>query len=37
MEIEHAILRMFWWPWIVLASLAASIHPIGHMFKEVGA
>jgi hypothetical protein len=28
---EHAILRMFWWLWIVLASLATLIHLIWHM------
>ena len=34
---EHAILRMFWWLWIVLAGLAASIHLIWHMVKGFGA
>lgn len=34
---EHAILRMFWWLWIVLASLAAFIHLIWHMVKGSGA
>ena len=33
---EHAILRMFWWLWIVLASLAALIHLIWHMIKGFG-
>lgn len=33
---EHAILRMFWWLWIVLASLAASIHLGWHMVKGFG-
>ena len=28
---EHAILRMFWWLWIALASLAALIHLIWHL------
>jgi hypothetical protein len=28
---EHAILRMFWWLWIALASLAAAIHLGWHM------
>lgn len=30
---EHAILRMFWWLWIALASLAASIHVGWHIVK----
>jgi hypothetical protein len=34
---EHAILQMFWWLWIVLASLAASIHLIWHIVKGFGA
>ena len=34
---EHAILRMFWWLWIVLASLAALIHVIWHVVKGFGA
>lgn len=33
---EHAILRMFWWPWIVLGSLAALIHLIWHVVKGFG-
>ena len=33
---EHAILRMFWWLWIVLASLAALIHLIWHMVIGFG-
>jgi hypothetical protein len=28
---EHAILRMFWWLWIILASLAALIHLGWHL------
>ena len=28
---EHAVLRMFWWLWIVLASLAALIHIGWHL------
>jgi hypothetical protein len=27
---EHAILRMFWWLWIVLAGAAATIHLVWH-------
>ncbi len=34
---EHAILRMFWWLWIVLASLAALIHLGWHLIKGLGA
>jgi len=34
---EHSILRMFWWLWIVLASLAALIQLIWHVVKNVGA
>src|SRR5450631_2467598 len=34
---EHAILRMFWWLWIVLASLAALIHLIWHLVNGFGA
>ena len=34
---EHAILRMFWWLWIVLASLAALILLIWHLVKGFGA
>ena len=34
---EHAILRMFWWLWIVLASLAALGHLIWHMVNGFGA
>jgi len=33
---EHAILRMFWWLWIVLASVAALIHLTWHLFKGLG-
>jgi hypothetical protein len=33
---EHAILRMFWWLWIALASLAALIHLAWHMVKGFG-
>jgi hypothetical protein len=33
---EHAILRMFWWLWIVLGSLAALIHLGWHMVKGFG-
>ena len=33
---EHAILRMFWWLWIVLASVAALIHLSWHLFKALG-
>lgn len=33
---EHAILRMFWWLWIVLASLAALIHLIWHLINGFG-
>ena len=34
---EHAILRMFWWLWIVLASLAALIHLAWHLVHGFGA
>lgn len=34
---EHTILRMFWWLWIVLASLAASILLIWHIVNGFGA
>ena len=34
---EHAILRMFWWLWIVLASLAALVHLIWYLVKGFGA
>lgn len=34
---EHAILRMFWWLWIALASLTALIHLIWHLVKGFGA
>jgi hypothetical protein len=30
---EHAILRMFWWLWIALASLAATIHVAWHLIN----
>src|SRR5450631_3482917 len=33
---EHAILRMFWWLWIALASLTALIHLVWHMVKGFG-
>ncbi len=33
---EHAILRMFWWLWIVLAGLAAAIHLIWHLVHGFG-
>jgi hypothetical protein len=33
---EHAILRMFWWLWIVLAGMAALIHLTWHLFKGFG-
>lgn len=33
---EHAILRMFWWLWIVLASLAALIHLVWHLVAGFG-
>lgn len=33
---EHAILRMFWWLWIVLAGTAALIHLTWHLFKGFG-
>lgn len=33
---EHAILRMFWWLWIVLASMAAFIHLTWHLYKGFG-
>lgn len=34
---EHAVLRMFWWLWIVLASLAALTHLIWHLVNGFGA
>ena len=34
---EHAILSMFWWLWIVLASAAALIHLGWHMVNGFGA
>lgn len=34
---EHAILRMFWWLWIVLASLATLVHLAWHLAKGFGA
>ncbi len=34
---EHAILRMFWWLWIGLASLTALIHLSWHMVKGLAA
>ena len=33
---EHAILRMFWWLWIVLASLAALLHLGWHLVNGFG-
>jgi hypothetical protein len=33
---EHAILRMFWWLWVVLASLAALIHLGWHIAMGFG-
>jgi hypothetical protein len=33
---EHAILRMFWWLWISLASLAALIHLAWHVAQGSG-
>lgn len=33
---EHAILRMFWWLWIVLASTAAVIHLAWHLLMRWG-
>jgi hypothetical protein len=33
---EHAILRLFWWLWIVLASLAGLIHLIWHLINGFG-
>ena len=33
---EHAILRMFWWLWIALASLSALIHLIWHIIYGFG-
>ncbi len=33
---EHAILRMFWWLWIALASLAALIHLFWHLAQGFG-
>jgi len=34
---EYSILRMFWWLWIVLASLAALVHLIWHLIHGFGA
>ena len=34
---EHAILRMFWWLWIVLASVAALIHFDWHLVRGFAA
>ena len=34
---EHAILRMFWWLWIALASLSALIHLFWHLIHGWGA
>lgn len=33
---EHAILRMFWWLWIALAVLAASVHLYLHLVPQPG-
>ena len=33
---EHAILRMFWWLWIVLAVLAVLVHLHSHLMHGVG-
>ena len=33
---EHSILRLFWWLWITLASLAALIHLIWHLVNGFG-
>ena len=33
---EHAILRMFWWLWIVLASLASLVHLTWHLVNALG-
>jgi hypothetical protein len=33
---EHSILQLFWWLWIVLASLAALIHLIWHLNHGFG-
>lgn len=33
---EHAILRLFWWLWIVLAGMAALIHLMWHVFGGFG-
>jgi len=33
---EHAILRMFWWLWVALASLATVIHLTWHLAKGFG-
>lgn len=33
---EHAILRMFWWLWIVLASAAALTHLGWHLIHGIG-
>ena len=33
---EHSILRLFWWLWIVLASLAALIHLTWHLVHGFG-
>ena len=33
---EHSILRLFWWLWIVLASLAALIHLAWHLVHGFG-
>jgi hypothetical protein len=33
---EHAILRMFWWLWIFLASMAALVHLVWHLVIGFG-
>lgn len=33
---EHSILRLFWWLWIILASLAALIHLTWHLIHGFG-
>jgi hypothetical protein len=33
---EHAILRMFWWLWIALASIALSVHLGWHVVSGFG-
>ena len=33
---EHAILRLFWWIWIVLLTLAAAVHLYWHLIHGFG-